>query len=68
MGKREGVKQESEYDDRYLKIVDDPTYWLVEGGERQKMHSMEELYEHGLKQIMVVGQDVLDAIPIRGAE
>ena len=56
------------YNDKYLKVADDPTFWLIENGERQKMHSMDEVYEHGLKLVVLVKPEVLEAIPVKGAE
>ncbi len=50
---------------KYLKLNDDPTYWLVlENGKRVKINSMDELYQHGLHPVEVVTVDALESIPV----
>lgn len=50
---------------KYLKLNDDPTYWLVLGnGKRVKINSMDELYQHGLHPVEVVTVDMLESIPV----
>ncbi len=50
---------------KYLKLNDDPTYWLVlESGKRVKINSVNELYQHGLHPVEVVTVDALESIPV----
>lgn len=50
---------------KYLKLDNDPTYWLVlENGRRVKINSMDELYQHGLHPVKVVTVDTLESIPV----
>ncbi len=50
---------------KYLKLDNDPTYWLVlESGKRIKINSMDELYQHGIHPVEVVTVDALESIPV----
>ena len=50
---------------KYLKLDNDPTYWLVlESGKRIKINSMDELYQHGIYPVEVVTVDMLESIPV----
>jgi len=56
----------SEYEGCYVMVDGDPTFWLVEDGERRAIGSVEEMYASGLRPVVVVDPGVLETIPIKG--
>lgn len=56
----------SEYDNHYVKLPGSAAMWLVENGERRLMGSMDEVYRHGLKPVLVMTEEVLESIPVAG--
>ncbi len=51
---------------KYVKLSNNPDYWLVENGEREKMRDMAHVYEVGLLPIVVVTEIEMDKIPLKG--
>ena len=51
----------------YAKFANDPTYWLVEDGQRRQMDSMAEVYAVGLLPVRVLSWRELHAIPEEGS-
>ena len=56
----------SEYEGCYVKLAEDATFWLVEDGERRAMASAEEMLRNGLRMVVTVTADELEAIPLKG--
>ena len=56
----------SEYEGCYVKLAEDATFWLVEAGERRAMASAEEMLGNGLRMVVTVTAEELEAIPIKG--
>lgn len=56
----------SEHNGRYVKLPDNPQFWAVDDGERRPIHSQEEMMANGLRSVVMVTQEQLDAIPIKG--
>ena len=56
----------SEYEGCYVKLAEDATFWLVEDGERRAMASAEEMLGNGLRMVVTVTAEELEAIPIKG--
>ena len=56
----------SEYEGCYVKLAEDATFWLVEDGERRAMASAEEMLRNGLRMVVTVTAEELEAIPLKG--
>ena len=56
----------SEYEGCYVKLAEDATFWLVEDGERWAMASAEEMLRNGLRMVVTVTAEEMEAIPIKG--
>jgi hypothetical protein len=48
----------------YVKLVDDPTYWAVDDGERRSVANSEEMHAIGLRQVVPVSAKELKEIPL----
>ena len=49
----------------YAKAGDSPTFWLVRGGQRERIGNPAEVYRHGMLEIRLMSRDELAAIPIK---
>lgn len=56
----------SEHNGRYVKLSGNPQFWAVDDGERRPIHSKEEMLAIGLRNVVTVTKEQLDAIPIKG--
>ncbi len=56
----------SKYNDKYIKLANDPRFWLVEDGERRPMADMEEVYAYGLLPVVTVSPKTFESIPVKG--
>lgn len=56
----------SDYNDCYVKLADNPAYWAVDGGERRVVTSQAEMVRIGIRRVVTVTEEELDAIPIAG--
>ena len=54
----------SQYEDCYIKLNDNPKYWLVRDGYRIPVADMEELYSYGLKPVKTVSIEVMEGFEI----
>jgi len=50
----------------YAKLNYDPTFWLVEDGERRIVNSPQEMYSFGLFPVRVISAEELAEIPLVG--
>jgi hypothetical protein len=48
----------------YMRLADDPTFWLVQGGVRKQLNTIDEFWANE-QPVIVVEQDELDAVPIK---
>lgn len=48
----------------YVKLADDPTFWLVRDGKRRKMANPQDVRETGLFELRHVTPEELEAIPL----
>lgn len=55
----------SELDGCYVKTPRNPAFWLVEDGKRTPVHNV---YQYGLRRVVVISEAALDAIPLAGLE
>lgn len=53
----------SKYDGCYIKLADSPALWAVDIGKKRPVESPAHMYEIGLRPVIVVSEDDLDAIP-----
>jgi len=53
-----------EHEGCYVKLADDPAFWLVQDGMRLIVASPEEMYRHGLRPVHCVTAEELEAIPV----
>ena len=56
----------SDYNGKYVKLQGNPMYWAVDDGQRYQVRDMAHLYEIGLREIVTISEDELEAIPLRG--
>ena len=56
----------SDYNGKYVKLLGNPMYWAVDDGERIQVRDMAHLYQIGLRPIVTISADELEAIPLRG--
>lgn len=50
----------------YAKLAESPTFWLVRDGARVALRSPAEMYAVGLLPVVVMDEDELGAIPVKG--
>lgn len=55
---------ESFYEGYFLHVDGDPTYWLIENGQRWRITSPEAMYAEGLRPTKCVLPDELADIPV----
>lgn len=55
-----------EYDGKYVKLADDPTFWAVDGGERVKLRLAQEAAVYGARETVEVTPAELARIPVKG--
>jgi len=53
----------SQYNGKYIKLADDPTYYAVDIGHKRLVESPTHMYQIGIRPIVVVTEEELDAIP-----
>jgi len=53
----------SQYNGKYIKLADDPTYYAVDIGQKRLVESPAHMYQIGIRPIVVVTEEELDAIP-----
>lgn len=53
----------SEYDGCYIRLAYEPAFYAVDDGKKLLIESPEHMQQVGLRPIMVVSEDELDAIP-----
>ena len=56
----------SEHNGKYVKLPGNPKYWAVDDGERYGVNNMAHLYKIGLRSVVIITPEELEAIPIRG--
>ncbi len=56
----------SEYNGCYVKLWDNPDYWAVDNGKRRKLDGPMAIYVGGLRKVVRLTAEQMDAIPFEG--
>lgn len=56
----------SKYNGCYVKVLDNPAYWAVDDGKRRLISGVQEMYAVGLRRVVVLTAEGLEAIPLEG--
>lgn len=62
------ARQKGLYEGEYVKLSNDPTFWLVKDGKRIALKSQADWWHYGNRPINIVNANDLDAIPVASEE